>query len=169
MYLEADDLVSSKIDCRKIKVYVDGSHRPGEDVAGWAYLDVSDDGTVRYYSFGIVQGKKLSSTDAELMAATKALIYAISKGFRSLEICYDYDGIFSFATGRSKPSSSTSKLYVSVYNDAIKEGLQVIFTKVDKHDKMNRIVDKLARGDMYGLDALLDLPTDAMEDLIFKV
>ncbi|MGJ8454439.1 reverse transcriptase-like protein [Pseudothermotoga sp. U03pept] len=169
MCSDTSDYVSSKVDFRKIKVYVDGSQRPGEDVARWAYLDLSDGGTVRYYSSGIVQGKRVSSTDGELMAATKALIYAISKGVRAIEICYDYDGIFKLATGRSKPSSLTSKLYISIYNDAIREGLQVTFTKVDKHDKMNRIADSLARGDLYAFDALLNVPTDDMEEMVFKV
>lgn len=63
----------------------------------------------------------------------KAIRYAINKNFNSIEIGYDYDGVWQYAGGYWQPVTTTSQKYVDELTKITKDHpeLSIIFTKID--------------------------------------
>lgn len=128
---------------------MDGTWYKDIGIAGWAYVHVGA-GELVNFEFGSLkqENMKISNVDAELVATMKALEYAKRMGFRKVEIRYDYEGIRSFAKGLWKPKCWITCKYVEAVKDS---GIQIVFTKVNKRDKMNLAVNALARGDVISM------------------
>lgn len=63
----------------------------------------------------------------------KAIRYAINKNFNSIEIGYDYDGVWQYAGGYWQPVTATSQKYVDELAEITKDypEFNIIFTKID--------------------------------------
>jgi len=63
----------------------------------------------------------------------KAIRYAINKNFNSIEIGYDYDGVWQYAGGYWQPVTTTSQKYVDELTEITKDypEFNIIFTKID--------------------------------------
>lgn len=63
----------------------------------------------------------------------KAIRYAINKNFNSIEIGYDYDGVWQYAGGYWLPVTTTSQKYVDELAEITKDypEFNIIFTKID--------------------------------------
>jgi ribonuclease HI len=86
--------------------------------------------------------------DGELHAAWKAMEF-LAKKKRKGVICYDYQGVESWATGEWKTSSAVSQIYVKRTAE-IK--MWATFEKVTGHsgDKWNDKADRLAKEAITG-------------------
>ncbi len=63
----------------------------------------------------------------------KAIRYAINKNFNSIEIGYDYDGVWQYAGGYWQPVTTTSQKYVDELTEITKDypEFNIVFTKID--------------------------------------
>ena len=63
----------------------------------------------------------------------KAIRYAINKNFNSIEIGYDYDGVWQYAGGYWQPVTTTSQKYVNELAEITKNHpeFSIIFTRID--------------------------------------
>lgn len=129
-----------------------------------AYVDGSYSKTRKKYSYGviIIKNNKIISQQkgigdnkdaaemhqiyGELTAAIKAVEYAKEKKEKEIEICFDYQGIESWATGEWKAKNPYTKKYAEFMHDAQKK-TKISFRKIKAHtgDKYNEIADSLAK------------------------
>lgn len=71
--------------------------------------------------------------EATFDSVIKAIRYAISQNFNSIEIGYDYDGVWQYAGGYWQPLTTTSQKYVDELTKITKDhpDFSIIFTKID--------------------------------------
>lgn len=71
--------------------------------------------------------------EATFDSVIKAIQYAISQNFNSIEIGYDYDGVWQYAGGYWQPLTTTSQKYIDELTKITKDHpeLSIIFTKID--------------------------------------
>jgi len=146
---DAEAWISGKRVIKKgLRIYVDGSFMPISEHAGWSWVAV-ENGVEIAYDFGTTPHPAASrNIDGELYAAWKAMEY-LAKIQRKGTICYDYQGVESWATGEWNTGSSVSQIYVNRIAD-IK--IWADFEKVTGHsgDEWNERADDLAKGVLIG-------------------
>ena len=124
--------------------YVDGSYDKRTRRYGYGVVVVNKDGeAVATISGGGIDTDGVWNIAGELEAATRAIKYAKKTGDDKIVICYDYEGIRSWANGTWKAKKEVSQRYVQ----AVKEsGLKITFEKVKSHSgvKYNELADRLA-------------------------
>ncbi|GAB2318672.1 ribonuclease H family protein [Alkalibacterium sp. s-m-22] len=129
-----------------------------------AYVDGSFDKRAKKYSYGVVMikdGKVLdelaNAADdpkyaesfqiaGECFGALNAIKWAVSHGYKSVIIHYDYLGIEMWATERWKANKTVSKDYVTYFKKYAQE-INVHFVKVKAHTGVlyNERADQLAK------------------------
>jgi len=146
---DAEAWISGKKVIKKgLRIYVDGSFMPTNERAGWSWVAV-ENGVEIAYDFGTTPHPAASrNIDGELYAAWKAMEY-LAKIQRKGTICYDYQGVESWATGEWNTGSSVSQIYVNRISE-IK--IWADFEKVTGHsgDEWNDRADDLAKGVLIG-------------------
>jgi ribonuclease HI len=82
----------------------------------------------------------------EIKGAEAAIRYALSNGYKSITIFYDYQGIEKWCTGEWKTNKDGTKAYKK-YCDKAKKKLEIMFVKVASHtnNKYNDMADALAK------------------------
>ena len=133
----------------ELKIYVDGSYdvRTGDYSYGMVVL--LSDGTT-YQTYRVFshdnEASSMRNVTGEIEGAKAAIDYAISHGYKSLAIYYDYEGIEKWCTGEWRCNKEATKQYKEFYDKAIKS-LVIHFIKVKGHsgDRYNEIADKLAK------------------------
>ncbi len=128
-----------------------------------AFVDGSFDAERGRYSFGIVfinngqtetlngvgdneEAASMRNVAGELRGSMKAMQYAIEKGYDSINIYHDYEGIAAWAEGRWKTNLSCTAAYKEFCAKMFKK-LKVNFIKVPAHSGVmyNEMADKLAK------------------------
>ena len=128
-----------------------------------AYVDGSYNVATAEFSYGMVilcggQEMKFSEKFAdaglasmrnvagEIKGAEAAIRYALSNGYKSITIFYDYQGIEKWCTGEWKTNKDGTKAYKK-YCDKAKKKLEIMFVKVASHtnNKYNDMADALAK------------------------
>ena len=152
-YRENSDSVD-KIDIKdivhsdtQITAYVDGSFSSG--VSFGCGLVILKDGEVIEEISKAYEDEELASmrnVAGEIKASELAMQYALDKGYTSISIYHDYQGISSWCLGEWKTNKAGTIAYKRFY-DGIKDKLRVNFIKVKGHsgDEYNEIADKLAK------------------------
>lgn len=135
----------SEADCQ---IYVDGSYSQKNDQYAWSYVVVVDGKSI-YSKYGSGNNKAYLSQrqiGGEVVAVLQALDYGIYKGFKTVEICYDYEGTEKWITGEWKAKSPIAGAYKH-YFDLKNEKIDVQFRKVDAHSEnfFNELADRLAK------------------------
>lgn len=135
----------SEADCQ---IYVDGSYSQKNNQYGWGYV-VTVEGKSIYSRYGSGNNEAYLSQrqiGGEVVAVLQALDYAIYKGFKTVEIFYDYEGIEKWITGEWSTKSPIAIAY-KYHFDNKKEKTDVQFRKVDAHtgDYFNERADRLAK------------------------
>lgn len=71
--------------------------------------------------------------EATFDSVIKAIRYAISQNFNSIEIGYDYDGVWQYAGGYWQPLTTTSQKYIDELTQITKDypEFSIIFTRID--------------------------------------
>lgn len=130
------------------QLYVDGSYSEEKNQYGYGVVGVKD-GKSFYSRYGAGNNEAYLSQrqiGGEVVAVLQALDYAIYKGFKTVEICYDYEGIEKWITGEWKAKSPIAIAY-KYHFDLKKEKINVQFRKVIAHtgDHFNERADRLAK------------------------
>lgn len=135
-----DQVESPKLGLR---VYVDGSFRPGFSAAGWAWVAI-ENGVELARGSGVTPGAAESrNIDGECYAAVRALQWLSEHGKAGV-ICHDYEGLARWALGQWKANSNIAKWYQENAKPLLGKNH---FEKVTAHagDPWNELVDQLAK------------------------
>jgi len=137
-------ITGKKVVKKGLRIYIDGSFMPTSEYAGWSWIAV-ENGVQIACEFGKTPHPALSrNIDGELHAAWKAMEF-LAKHKRKGTICYDYQGVESWAIGDWKANSAVSIIYMNRIAE-IKEWAS--FERVAGHsgDEWNDKADELAKG-----------------------
>jgi len=129
-----------------LRVYVDGSFRPGRKEAGWAWVAI-ENGTELARASGISPGPAESrNIDGECIAAVQALQW-LAQEERTGVICHDYEGLARWALKDWKANSIIAKWYQEQACPLLRKNR---FEKVTAHagDPWNELVDQLAKASL---------------------
>lgn len=131
-------------DC--LHLYVDGSYNIATKRYAYGVVAVRNN-VVEYIESGSPNDTTKSNIRqiaGELEGAVKAVEYALSKGDKKVVLFHDYEGIFHHATGSWERKDESSEDYYNKMNTLFKQGIEVIFVKVDSHtgDLYNELVDE---------------------------
>jgi len=131
-----------------LRIYVDGSFVPESEYAGWSWVAVENDVEIARAYGKTPYAASSRNIDGELYAAWQAMEY-LAEIQRKGVICYDYQGVASWALGEWKANSVVAQVYMSKISD-IKQW--ATFEKVTGHsgDKWNDKADELARSALMG-------------------
>ena len=129
--------------------YVDGSYSKqiNESIYGAGIVLLHPDNTKETFSLKGTQGIELHNVAGELSAAMYAMKKAKDKGYKKLNLHYDYVGIENWLTGSWQTKNEYTKLYNQYYIQKIKPFLELEFTKIKSHSKdmYNDEADLLAK------------------------
>ncbi|MFR5264285.1 ribonuclease H family protein [Clostridium sp.] len=131
-----------------INIYVDGSFMEIKNNFSYG-LVVIKDGEVIYKDKGTGNNEDsiaLRNVAGEVMGAMKAVEYALNNNFKEITICYDYQGVESWALGTWKRNRELTKEYNAYMQEKMKE-IKVSFKKIKGHsgNKYNDMADLLAK------------------------
>lgn len=128
--------------------YVDGSF--SEEKRNYSYgIVILKDGEVIYKENGVGEEKadiKFRNISGEVLAAIKAVEYAIKESYDEITIVHDYQGIASWAMGTWNRNNDLTRNYYAKMSE-YKKKIKINFRKVKGHsgNKFNDMVDKLAK------------------------
>jgi len=136
---------STKTDCI---AYVDGSFEKDSGVYGYGVVFIEKNGNIEEY---IDSGREESyqsmrNVSGEILGALKATSLAVEKGYSSIAIFHDYQGIASWAKGEWKCNKEKTIEYREKMLEFQKK-LKISFHKVQAHsgDYFNERADLLAK------------------------
>lgn len=128
--------------------YVDGSY--AEDIGKYAFgCVIITPGGEEIYESGSNNDPAsilLRNVAGEMLGAMYAIKWAITNGYKSIDLYYDYQGIEKWATHEWKAKNPLTSKYVKFMDDSA-QNLKINFFKVAAHTgvKYNEKVDRLAR------------------------
>lgn len=131
-----------------IYIFVDGSFMVNKENYSYGFLVVKN-GEILYEDKGVGYNKEaiaLRNVSGEVEGAMKSIEYAIEKGYKDIVLCYDYQGIESWALGTWKRNNEITKNYHDFMQEKFKD-IKVRFKKIKGHsgNKFNDRADRLAK------------------------
>ncbi len=136
---------STKTDCI---AYVDGSFEKDSGVYGYGVVFIEKNGNIEeYFDSGREESyKSMRNVSGEILGALKAASLAVEKGYSSIAIFHDYQGIASWAKGEWKCNKEKTIEYREKMLEFQKK-LKISFHKVQAHsgDHFNERADALAK------------------------
>ena len=131
-----------------IAVYVDGSFMIDKGNYSYGLVVIRDD-EVLYEDCGIGYDEEaisLRNVSGEVLGAMKAVEYSLNQGYDEITICFDYQGVESWALGTWKRNNRVTQGYHEFMKDKMKE-IKINFRKIKGHsgDKYNDMADRLAK------------------------
>lgn len=134
-------------DC--LHLYVDGSYNIATKRYAYGVVAVRNNiiESIDGYSPIDTSQSSIRQIAGELDGAIKAIEYALEKGDKRVVLFHDYEGIFHHATGSWERKDESSLKYYNMMNNFFKQGIEVIFVKVDSHtgDLYNELVDEVCK------------------------
>ncbi|MDT8719101.1 viroplasmin family protein [Clostridium sp. 19966] len=132
------------MDC--LHIYVDGSYNSSSEKYAYGLVAVRNE-VIEYIEANSSidnSQKSIRQIAGELEAAVKAVEYALGKGDKKVVIFHDYEGVCHHATGFWDRKEKSSEEYYNKMQSLFKQGIEVIFVKVDSHtgDFFNELVDE---------------------------
>lgn len=137
---------ADRLKCFVPFAFVDGSHLPDKNASGSAFVMSSFKGNQPYAEAVRRTGKKVSSSEAEIDAASMAIKHAMTRGAEHLSIFYDAAVVVEALDVREKAKRNKYKDYIALVRKAQKQ-MDVEFIKVKGHSGNigNEFVDDLSR------------------------
>lgn len=134
----------------KVTIYTDGSFNENVPACGWGFVAILQ-GEEIYTDFGMDETKELLSqrnVAGELMAAIKAVEWAIQNGYSSVELRYDYAGVGDWPLGIQHETDGN--VYAAHYRDRMQEmgkEINIQYVQIPGHlgDWYNEKADELAK------------------------
>lgn len=138
------ELTSFETKCAMV-AYTDGSYNDKTHRSGYGVVIVNPKGKIIDTIQGSIPAKS-RQVDGELFAVLTAIMYAIKKGVKSIEIRYDYEGVGKWANGNWTAAEECSIEYKRALK-SLKAFIDVRFQKVPAHSgvALNNEADKLAK------------------------
>jgi len=128
--------------------YVDGSFEKDSEVYGYGVVFIEKNGNIEeYFDSGQEESyKSMRNVSGEILGALKAASLAVEKGYSSIAIFHDYQGIASWAMGEWKCNKEKTIEYREKMLEFQKK-LKISFHKVQAHsgDYFNERADALAK------------------------
>ncbi len=141
------DYKNSNIENFDAIFYVDGSYNINTKEFSYGVVLLKDD-MEEYFNkaFNDRELATMRNVSGEIMGAKYAMEISIERGYKDIEIYFDYEGIEKWAMGLWKANKDGTIAYKNYY-ESIKDVLNVRFVKVKGHsgDKYNDIADRLAK------------------------
>ncbi|MCD7806304.1 MAG: reverse transcriptase-like protein [Lachnospiraceae bacterium] len=132
----------------KLIAYVDGSYNPDLQKYAFGCVLLTPEGeTVERKGSGSSEDcAAIRNVAGEMLGAMYAARFACVKGYRELEIRYDYEGIEKWVTGAWKAKKELTQKYAA-YMRSRQQYVHLSFTKVRAHsgDTYNDRADMLAK------------------------
>lgn len=131
----------------EMEAYVDGSYQPKTKTYGYGGVILYQGQELTYKGGGKkAELLKMRNVSGEMIAAMKAVVYALDQGVNHLALYYDYAGIEKWATGDWQAKNA----YTQAYRDFMQEKgkqVQIHFHKVAAHtgNRYNEWADQLAK------------------------
>ena len=136
---------STKTDCI---AYVDGSFEKDNGVYGYGVVFIEKNGTIEeHFDSGREESyQSMRNVSGEILGALKATSLAVEKGYSSIAIFHDYQGIASWAKGEWKCNKEKTIEYREKMLSYQKQ-IKITFHKVLAHsgDYFNERADILAK------------------------
>lgn len=136
---------STKTDCI---AYVDGSFEKDSGVYGYGVVFIEKNGNIEeYFDSGREESyQSMRNVSGEILGALKAASLAVEKGYSSIAIFHDYQGIASWAKGEWKCNKEKTIEYREKMLSYQKQ-IKITFHKVLAHsgDYFNERADLLAK------------------------
>lgn len=152
-YIKEDNVDRSLDKKDAIYIFVDGSYNKDKNIAGYGMALVKNDEVI-YESKKTLNNPEFVqywNVYGEVQGTQDAVEYAISKGYKDVNIVYDYTGIENWAIGNWKANNNLTKIYAQNMME-LKKKINITFIKVKSHakesdggHKYNELVDKLAK------------------------
>lgn len=151
--LSVDTKMSLSLKCHsdsssEIAIYVDGSFMV--DKKNYSYgLVVVKQNQVLYEECGIGDDEEaisLRNVSGEVMGAMKAVEYALKENYEEITICFDYQGVESWALGTWKRNNRITQGYHEFMKNQMKK-IKIKFKKIKGHsgNRYNDMADSLAK------------------------
>lgn len=155
---EAEEYFSKKTSLKKsdnsypkdcLHIYVDGSYNVNSNKYSYGLVAVLQD-TIVYIegnSFECDGKNSNRQISGELKAAIRAVQYSLDNNYEKVVIFHDYMGICNHATGEWERKEESSKDYYKKMQSFMKQGIEIIFVKVDSHtgDFYNELADEVCK------------------------
>ena len=132
----------------QLVAYVDGSYHKIKKAYGSGVAFIFNGQEIESLSFSGNRDIFLEDHQVagECLASLAAIKWALLHGYPSITICYDYQGVESWATGEWRTNKPISQAYKKEF-DHFSQEIQVHFRKVHAHsgDPLNDRADQLAK------------------------
>ncbi len=123
-------------------LFVDGSYIDGK--VGYGAVVIQRNTILKEFSGSVPNEEATQQIAGELMAVGYGLRWCEQQGFTEITVCYDYNGVECWATGKWKAKSEIAIRYV----DFIKKcPLKIKWKKIAAHtgNHWNEYADQLAK------------------------
>lgn len=133
----------------KSYAFIDGSFNPKTKIYGCGgyLIDQSGKKHIIQQCGSDKNLAKMRNVAGELLGVKAVIDMAKSLKMKKLTLFYDYAGIENWVNGEWKCKKHETKMYRDLVHSAIKNGLEIIFKKVDAHTGVagNEEADQLAK------------------------
>lgn len=157
-YLNDIDMSEAKSDNANradVTVYVDGSYDANTRVYGYGCVVIQNDGDIKKFNGAgnNPTSAELRNVTGEMLGAMCAVRYAIKNGYKSVEICYDYQGIECWVSGDWQAKTDLTLKYARAMNEWSKD-IDIYFRKVAAHTNIeyNELADQLAKQAVFNFN-----------------
>ena len=147
--LTVENLKDEDLKENEIKIYIDGSNHGETGLYSYGIVCLLRNKSIEK-EFETMKGvglkhKEMRNVAGEIVAALKAVEWAIKNGYEKVYLYHDYSGTAEWIKGNWEAKKEGVQNYVSIMN-RLKEKIDIGFVKVKGHsgDKYNELADKLA-------------------------
>ena len=144
-----DDMADCKLPPEgQLLAYVDGSFEESIGKYSFGNVFILPDGRI-FTAYGNGDEEKSlqhHNVTGEMLGAMYAVLTAMRSGYKSVEICYDYQGIEKWVTGEWKSKTELTQKYTQSMR-AWRRSIDIVFTKVSAHTNVtyNELADQMAK------------------------
>ena len=146
---EANAFITGEVpQVKGLVAYVDGSYNQKTKVFGYGAVILDNGKIIHEISNGSNKEEfvEMRNVAGEIYGSLAAIKYAISKGYKSITIYYDYKGIEMWADGKWKTNKEGTKMYAALIQK-YRRDIEIKFVKVAAHTgvEYNEAADLLAK------------------------